>query len=697
VDFGTDGSLYVSDWVEGWDRTGKGRIYRVADPSKAEDPAVRELPKLLAEDFETLPVPELVSRLGHADYRIRLRAQLALDSQSRRDEPTGDEARAALSATAEAGSSLDARRHAIWGLGMALTRSAVSPDQLCKLLEDRDPEIRAQTARVLGWGSRTDEHQMILAALVRRLEDESPRVAFHAALSLGKLRATGSGPALARMLEANTDRDPYLRHAGVMGLVGTATDDELKALAAHRSFSVRLGSLLAMRRRLLPEVARFLADPEPKLVAEAARAIHDVPIERAMGELADLGRRPELKDEAVLRRVVGACSRVDTEESAAILAEIAAEPAKPRSIRVEALEVLGQWAKPSGRDLVTGLWRPIPERKPDAAARALAPKIEGLLSEPSENLVRAGIAAAANLHLKEAGKALGALVTTRGRIESTRAEALAAAVALEPPELLATLRAALKSDASGVRAEALRLMAARAPEEALVTIEQVLENGTVAEKQAAFTTLGDLHAAGSDGVLALWMDRLHAGRLQPELELDLLDAARSRKDQEIQGKLDRHEKSRPAGDSLVPYREVLVGGNFARGRRIFFEKAEVYCLRCHKVGGQGGEVGPELTGIARKKDRSYLLRSLVQPNHEIAEGFETLVVATSDGQIQAGVVKGEDDRVIRLMTPEAKLVEIAKDQVEETKRGASAMPEDLVSKLSRKELRDLLEYLGRLR
>jgi quinoprotein glucose dehydrogenase len=129
------------------------------------------------------------------------------------------------------------------------------------------------------------------------------------------------------------------------------------------------------------------------------------------------------------------------------------------------------------------------------------------------------------------------------------------------------------------------------------------------------------------------------------------------------------------------------------------EKAEVYCLRCHKLGGLGGEVGPDLSKVAADpaKTREYLLESIVEPNRQIAKGFDSVIVATDDGRIVAGVLKGEDERELRLMTPEGKLAIISQDEIDERSRGQSAMPDKLIGALSKSELRDLVEFLTGLK
>ncbi len=138
----------------------------------------------------------------------------------------------------------------------------------------------------------------------------------------------------------------------------------------------------------------------------------------------------------------------------------------------------------------------------------------------------------------------------------------------------------------------------------------------------------------------------------------------------------------PQSGPIAEYPTSLEGGDGDRGRKIYRDNAAVYCVRCHKVNNEGGEVGPELSGIGKKHPREYLLESIIAPNKAIAQGFETVVVAKNDGQVVAGVLKSEDDKTLRLMTAEAKLIEIPKGDIDERKRGASAMPEDLHKKLS---------------
>lgn len=150
-------------------------------------------------------------------------------------------------------------------------------------------------------------------------------------------------------------------------------------------------------------------------------------------------------------------------------------------------------------------------------------------------------------------------------------------------------------------------------------------------------------------------------------------------------------------DPLAKYREALSGGSAARGRTIFFEKAEVSCVRCHKIEGNGGEVGPDLSKISSQQKRDYLLEAIVLPDKQIAKGFDTVVLALDSGKVVSGIVKEDTGKQLKLVTPEGQTIVVSKSQIEEQARGKSAMPEDVVQKLTKSELRDLVEFLAGLK
>jgi quinoprotein glucose dehydrogenase len=315
VDFGPDGAIYLSDWVNGWNGEGKGRIYKFSSAEHARSPVVQQVKRLLAEGFSQRPVDELVSLLSHADRRIRQEAQFALVDKQAAD---------ALALVAKTNASQLARVHAIWGLEQLGRRGGEhrgAPSAVLPLVSDADAEVRAQAAKVLGEG----RVEGALEELVAVLKDESARVRYFAAQSLGNLGRREAIEPLLALLEENADQDAVLRHAAVMGLFGASggSAEALLPHASHASSAARMGVLLALRRIQSPQIAVFLNDADPRLVTEAARAIYDLPIEPALPQLAALLSR-STQDDALIRRTLAANYRLGTAEAARAIVAYAA-------------------------------------------------------------------------------------------------------------------------------------------------------------------------------------------------------------------------------------------------------------------------------------------------------------------------------------------------------------------------------------
>src|SRR5262249_28781565 len=266
--------------------------------------------------------------------------------------------------------------------------------------------------------------------------------------------------------------------------------------------------------------------------------------------------------------------------------------------------------------------------------------------------------------------------------------------ALKDGQLNEILTRSLHADAAPLRAAALRFAAKANPAEAPKLLETALANGTIVEKQAAIGALADLKGDGIDKLLFDWLIRSMDGKAPPEIQLELSDAlnAPSRTmAASLQAAAERNARVKLfAPEHLAPWRETLYGGDAEHGRDIFLNRAEVSCVRCHKLNGTGGDVGPELAGIGGKQTREYLLESLVLPDKQIAKGFDTVVLELANGKTVTGVLKSEDAKEIKLITPEGQSMTVAKAQIEERRRGKSAMPEDLHQKLTKREIRDLV-------
>ena len=299
--------------------------------------------------------------------------------------------------------------------------------------------------------------------------------------------------------------------------------------------------------------------------------------------------------------------------------------------------------------------------------------------------------------MKEIGPALRELVADKQRPAGERIDSLKALETLKDAQLEQTAKAALADADPRLRHQGRRILLLTATKaDAVQTLAKVLDDGAIVERQGALALLANLRTPAADDVLEHWLDLMLAKKAPPEIALDIILAVRDCKKPSVNTKLAAYEAGRDKKNLTDAYREAMVGGDAEAGRKIFFEKSEVSCLRCHKINGTGGEVGPDLTGIGKKQKRDYLLESIVDPNKQIAKGYESIVLTLNSGLIKTGILKSEDAKEVRIMTAEGQVLSIPKADIDERSRGPSAMPGDLIQKLSRTEVRDLVEFLAGL-
>jgi quinoprotein glucose dehydrogenase len=537
------------------------------------------------------------------------------------------------------------------------------------------------------------------------LRDGNSRVRFFAALSLGKLSRREAFPAILEMLRENDNQDPYLRHAGVMALTGFGDVDSLVSAARDRSPAVRMGVLLAMRRLQRSEISMFLEDADPAIVLEAARAINDQPINGAMRDLAalsssiiqkaDESRSATSSSEPLLRRVLNANFHLGTLESAQALAAFASLSNATPKLRVEALDELSDWQHPSGRDRVVGLWRPVSAKRPlSAATEALQPTLSSLLRSSPDKVRIAASRAAGRLMITNATPILSDLVSNTNVSSAVRVEALKRLAELDPSRLENALAVAQADPDEDLRKAATPLFALVKSSNPAVRLEGILTSGTTGEQQASLAALGSLPGTEADEILSQWLERLRAGEVPKEIQLDLLEAASKRQADAVKQKLSDYNAAKSKDDPLAPYREVLFGGDATQGKKIFLERPDAQCVRCHKIDTEGGDVGPDLSHIGSQKDRQYLLESILLPNKQIAPGFDSVMVNTKGGDTYAGVLKSETDKELVLNSPDGGKVTVQKSDIESRRKALSPMPEGIGQILSKQDLRDLVEFLS---
>jgi putative heme-binding domain-containing protein len=140
--------------------------------------------------------------------------------------------------------------------------------------------------------------------------------------------------------------------------------------------------------------------------------------------------------------------------------------------------------------------------------------------------------------------------------------------------------------------------------------------------------------------------------------------------------------------AMVPP-EALKKADRKHGRALFART----CANCHTLFGEGGKIGPDLTG-SQRTNPDYLLMKLLDPSAVVARDYQLTVVTTSSGRIISGLVKAENDKILSLQT-QNEVVRVDKSDIEERRRSPqSMMPDGLLTPLSAAEVRDLIAYVS---
>jgi len=135
------------------------------------------------------------------------------------------------------------------------------------------------------------------------------------------------------------------------------------------------------------------------------------------------------------------------------------------------------------------------------------------------------------------------------------------------------------------------------------------------------------------------------------------------------------------------------GRNFSNGKTAF---NDAQCIRCHRMGNEGGSIGPELSALASKYTKRDVLESMIEPSKVISEQFQNMTIVKKTGDPETGRIVDEDENhiVIQPNLLARDRVSIQKSDVAERRPSkVSPMPEGLLNQFSKDEILDLLAYL----
>ncbi|MEP7106531.1 MAG: HEAT repeat domain-containing protein [Ferruginibacter sp.] len=687
LDFGPDGSLYVADWIDGWGTKNYGRIWKLDDKNGAALSERQHTKTLLAANFAKHSGEELNEFLMNPDMRVRLKSQFEL---VKRGSAGASIFQKALGQTVNR----LARVHAIWGISQLARQDKKYALILLPLLQDSDPEIRAQAAKWLG-DIRFKEAG---SQLIPLLKNSDSRNRFFAAEALGRIMYEPAINPIIEMLKVNNDADAYIRHAGSLALARIGRADEVIALSKSPFPSLRIAAVIALRRMSNPGIAGFLNDTDELIVTEAARAINDdLSIRDALPVLGNLLVNTPFTNEALIRRAINANLRVGTDEAMQNLVDYSMKDGNPAKMRAEAIETLSTWPKPSVLDRVDGRYRGVIDRDP-ALVKYKAGNVLIRLLESKETIIRiSAVKAIGKLEIRQGGSPLLGLLKN-DKEAAVRVEAIKALALIQFEHIGEAIKLAIAGKDKTVRIAGLDLLGKmNIPKELMVSLlSDVIDSKTTEEKQASLLTLGKLPVKNTEKVFERLLQQMANGKLPLDIKLELAEAIDSTRSPGLIAKYSTISAGLSPDALVADYAGSLFGGDPERGKNIFFGGEASQCIRCHSYDDIGGNAGPRLNGVASRLTRQLILESLINPSARLAPGFGMVTIELKNGKTLSGILNGEDNTSLVIKTGNQPNEVIPKDQILKRSNAPSSMPE-MKNILSKREIRDLVGFLSTLK
>jgi putative heme-binding domain-containing protein len=652
VKMGPDGAIYVADWYNPIIQHGEvdfrdprrdvthGRIWRITAKGRPLVPR----PRLVDAKPE-----DLVTRLADPEGWTRHFARRVMQERG---------SKAVLPSLQAWVSKMDVRKstdepnllEALWTY-QAL--GAVEPKLLESMLNANDYRARAAAVRVLSaW---QDKVSNVLGLLESRVADEEPQVRHEAVRALARVPRVRSAELALRALDRPVDTNLDF------GLWLTLRELEGQWLPALQAGKFDYGGNIRRLSFALQAVGSERVI-EPLVALVRGGKLSAAQEDSVLSLLAAIGGPNELA--LVLQKVMAARN----EDRPARLLSALEESSRQRgvrpsgdvgvvaglvdyssnaSVRIRAARLVGLWGVESARPRLR------------ATARQATASVE---------LRHAAIDGLAALGGPESRRTLGDLADS-GDSPAIRRLSLVALVGLDLP-------------GAASRAHAV-LSAAKDAKGAVEVFEAFLQRKNGAQELAKALIGKKLAAdAARVGVRTARISGREASRL-----IDALVQA---------GGLTFGARVLSPAELTTMVADVAKLGDPVRGERVF-RRPDQLCLKCHAIGGAGGQVGPDLSSVGASAQVDYLIESILQPSKAIKENYHTLLVSTLRGQQYTGIKVRQTPTSLILRTDQDREIAIPLKEVDSQEPSkVSLMPDGLTDTLTRGELLDLVRFLSSL-
>jgi putative membrane-bound dehydrogenase-like protein len=661
---GPDGAMYVCDWRTDsggagrlWGDNRHGRIYRLSwvgtgqkdEDGQEVDPA-RPLRGLDSwAKIAKLGDADLFKTLGSKEFSDRQKAQRELVRRGVKHRP------ALLKLVADRKKSLAARLAALGALQSFWNEDVEKG--FCDLLADDEADLRRLAAEGLALNCKKGD-QTAHEALLGRLDDAEPDVRRAVALAMGRIAAPGAADALVNAFKFDEGKDRYLQDGLVraierLGKEGMQKLMELADSGVDKERSKVVDAFLALRTRpAVPFLATLLKNPH-LTVAQRAGLIRSY-----SNYLLD----PPVK-------------------LGPMVAYLTSHPKEDAQVKLAGLEVLS-----CSRSQV------------DAKARAW---LLARLDETDAGLRLAVINAVQETGLTRAAPRLAAWLADDSRPAEERSAVARALRVLNNRDTVGVLKKILADDGqtniTAVRIEVLRTLAALDPQAGQTVARTFLKKKNLDLQRGAVEVMGQ-QAAGA----RFLGKRFLARKLPRELQAAVAEALRKHagKDAECAKLLGEVRKLglqislQDKAEMARLVQRVKIKGDPKKGKVIYLTNKNLACIRCHRMEGVGGSIGPDLTRLWDTHSLEKILESILEPSKEIKEGYQTYQAETKKGQVYTGLKIKETKQEVILRDANGTDIRIAaKDLASLTATKISLMPDDAVKQLTFDEFIHLVAFL----
>jgi putative heme-binding domain-containing protein len=523
------------------------------------------------------------------------------------------------------------RMHALWAL---VGRGPLEVEFHLKLLGHADPTFRAWGVRVAGNQRKVDDR--IRAVVIKSAGDPSPDVQLQVAIAARKIQGIDPLPLLLEVASAAGDDEliPHIVWQNLHPLLPQVGGQFVALLGKHQP-----GRQPAVAALVPRAVEKLLAadQPDTQVIAGLLETLI------AQSDTAQLAADClRIVARAVQSRQLAGASRGELAATLdPTLSKVLSSGGAQSPLSIDAALLAASWKNPLGVDAARKLVadRRLPEDR----------RIQAL-----EALIAAGDAAALN--------DARTILEVRGESTDLRRRTLAALGPLEDPQVGSVVLAAYAQLGAELQPQAIELLIQR----------------TMWSKPL-------LAAIAAQRIPSAMLNVNQLRRLQATKDPEILRQVAA-----IWGSV-RTDRN-PAREQVVADMRQLVLGNSgdAKAGRVVFQKL---CGQCHKIHGEGQDVGPDIT-VNGRSSIEQLLSNVFDPSLVIGGAYQPRTVVTTDGRVLTGLLAEDSPQRVVLKMQGAKLETIARQDIEQIEVSQlSLMPEGVEKQLKPQELVDLFAFI----